>query len=84
MLAATAREAGAPLPVCFLHDVGWPYGRRDLYYAPERIPEEFRQPWAQKGLRLRPARGAHRSARARRVQPEDEQRARRRAGRATA
>ena len=53
MLAATAREAGAPLPVCFLHDVGWPYGRRDLYYAPERIPEEFRQPWAQKGLRLR-------------------------------
>ncbi|HEX8931203.1 MAG TPA: SRPBCC family protein, partial [Actinomycetota bacterium] len=36
--AATAGEAGAPLPVCFLHDVGWPYGRRDLYYAPERIP----------------------------------------------
>ena len=50
MLAATAREAGAPLPVCFLHDVGWPYGRRDLYYAPERIPEEFRQPWARRGI----------------------------------
>jgi hypothetical protein len=50
MLAATAREAGTPLPLLFMHDVGWPYGRRDLYYAPERIPEEFRQPYAQKGL----------------------------------
>ena len=53
MLAATAREAGAPLPILILHDVGWPYGRRDLYYAPDRIPEEFRQPYAQKGIRLR-------------------------------
>jgi len=53
MLAATARDAGAPLPVMFLHDVGWPYGRRDLYYAPERIPDEHRQPYAQKGIRLR-------------------------------
>jgi hypothetical protein len=53
MLAASAREAGAPLPLLFLHDVGWPYGRRDLYYAPERIPEQYRQPYAMKGLRLR-------------------------------
>jgi len=53
LLAATARAAGAPLPLLFLHDVGWPYGRRDLYYAPERIPDEHRQPWAQRGLRLR-------------------------------
>ena len=37
-------------PVVCLHDIGWPYGRRDLYYAPERIPTEFRQPYAQKGL----------------------------------
>ena len=51
MLAATARAAGAPLPVLIMHDVGWPYGRRDLYYAPERIPEEFRQPYAQRGMR---------------------------------
>ena len=42
MLAATARDAGAPLPLLIMHDVCWPYGRRDLYYAPERIPEEFR------------------------------------------
>jgi Macrocin-O-methyltransferase (TylF)/Methyltransferase domain len=53
LLAATARKAGTRLPIVVLHDVGWPYGRRDLYYAPERIPEKFRQPYAQKGIRLR-------------------------------
>jgi hypothetical protein len=37
------RAAGSPLLV-FLHDAGWPWGRRDLYYAPERIPVEFRHP----------------------------------------
>jgi cephalosporin hydroxylase len=50
LLSATAREAGAPLPVFILHDVGWPYGRRDLYYTPEQIPEEFRQPYDQRGM----------------------------------
>jgi cephalosporin hydroxylase/predicted O-methyltransferase YrrM/glycosyltransferase involved in cell wall biosynthesis len=51
MLRETATNAGAPLPVLILHDVGWPYGRRDLYYAPEQVPEEFRQPYAQGGIR---------------------------------
>ncbi len=51
MLAKSARDAGAPLPILILHDVCWPYGRRDLYYAPERIPEEFRQPYAMQGIR---------------------------------
>jgi cephalosporin hydroxylase len=50
-LATTAREAGARLPVLILHDVCWPYGRRDLYYAPEQIPDEFRQPYERKGMR---------------------------------
>jgi hypothetical protein len=27
-----------------LHDVGWPWARRDQYCAPERIPEAFRHP----------------------------------------
>ncbi len=36
------RMAARPLLV-FLHDVGWPWARRDLYYAPDRIPGEFRQ-----------------------------------------
>ncbi|MGH9025873.1 MAG: CmcI family methyltransferase [Acidimicrobiia bacterium] len=50
MLREAARKEGAPFPVLVMHDVGWPYGRRDLYYAPERIPNEFRQPYAQQGL----------------------------------
>jgi hypothetical protein len=33
----------------FLHDVGWPYGRRDLYHTPESIPKEFRHPYAKSG-----------------------------------
>jgi cephalosporin hydroxylase/predicted O-methyltransferase YrrM len=52
MLDDAARRAGRPLPLLVLHDVCWPYGRRDLYYAPERIPEEFRQPYARRGMRM--------------------------------
>jgi hypothetical protein len=37
------RRAGRPLLV-LLHDIDWPWARRDLYYAPERIPEAYRQP----------------------------------------
>ena len=51
MLAEVARTAGAPLPLLVLHDVGWPYGRRDVYYSPEQIPAEFRQPYAHGGMR---------------------------------
>jgi hypothetical protein len=36
--------------VIFMHDTGWPYGRRDMYYLPETIPSEFRQPYARKGI----------------------------------
>ena len=32
------------LPLLLFHDVGWPNARRDIYYAPERIPEHERQP----------------------------------------
>ncbi len=41
---------GSTSPLVLLHDVGWPYGRRDLYYAPERIPDEFRHPFATGGM----------------------------------
>jgi cephalosporin hydroxylase/GT2 family glycosyltransferase len=51
VLADTAQRSGAPLPVLVMHDVTWPYGRRDLYYAPERIPPEFRQPYRRAGMR---------------------------------
>src|SRR6476469_6119226 len=50
MLSDVARKDDQPLPLMLLHDVGWPYGRRDLYYAPEQIPDEFRQPYAQAGM----------------------------------
>ncbi|PKL71102.1 MAG: hypothetical protein CVV29_12395, partial [Methanobacteriales archaeon HGW-Methanobacteriales-2] len=41
---------GKNFPLVFLHDVGWPYGRRDLYYNPENIPKYFRHPYKQLGL----------------------------------
>jgi hypothetical protein len=37
-------------PTVFLHDIGWPYGRRDLYYNPGDIPRKFRKPYAKKGI----------------------------------
>ncbi len=37
--------ADAPAPVAVLHDVSWPAGRRDSYYAPDDVPAEHRQPF---------------------------------------
>jgi cephalosporin hydroxylase len=51
LLAGVSGAAGAPLPVCICHDVGWPYGRRDLYYDPDTIPAEHRHPWRRAGIR---------------------------------
>jgi len=34
----------------FFHDVGWPYGRRDLYYQPDTIPDAFRHAYARNGI----------------------------------
>jgi hypothetical protein len=42
---------GKKFPLVFLHDVGWPYARRDGYYNPKDIPEKFRQPYKQAGMR---------------------------------
>ena len=51
LLRETSRREGRPLPVLVLHDVCWPYGRRDLYYEPSQIPAEFRQPYDRRGMR---------------------------------
>ena len=51
LLSDTARAAGRPAPLLMLHDVAWPYGRRDLYEQPSRVPEEFRQQYARGGVR---------------------------------
>jgi hypothetical protein len=37
-------------PLTFVHDIEWPYGRRDMYYAPERVPADSRQPYARLGI----------------------------------
>jgi GT2 family glycosyltransferase len=37
-------------PVILLHDIGWPYGRRDLYYDPPSIPQVHRQPHTRMGI----------------------------------
>jgi GT2 family glycosyltransferase/glycosyltransferase involved in cell wall biosynthesis len=44
-----ASTAGT-FPLVLLHDVGWPYGRRDLYYDPATIPAAARHPWRRAGL----------------------------------
>ena len=41
-IARTARS-----PIIFMHDVGWPWGRRDMYYLPTTVPEEARHPWSE-------------------------------------
>ncbi len=50
-----SRELGAIDAVCrrdekpllaFLHDVSWPCARRDMYYAPDRIPEGERHDYS--------------------------------------
>lgn len=39
---------GKPM-LAFLHDVAWPCGRRDFYYAPQRIPAEYRHAYDYQG-----------------------------------
>ena len=40
------RAPDARPPLLMFHDVCWPHGRRDDYFAAELIPEEFRRPVA--------------------------------------
>ncbi len=42
-LAAIGEGTAADrFPLLIFHDVGWPHGRRDSFYVPERIPEDER------------------------------------------
>ena len=40
-IRAACERDGKPL-LAFLHDIAWPAARRDMYYAPDQIPAEFR------------------------------------------
>ncbi len=52
-LERRAREDEREAPVVLAHDIGWPYGRRDLYYDPQSIPEAHRHPHARQGIKPR-------------------------------
>ncbi len=71
------RAAEGELPLLIFHDVCWPHGRRDDYYAVERIPPEHRQPIAEGGglhpdeLGIRPGALPYRAAAAREGGPRN-------------
>jgi Methyltransferase domain len=44
---------GAELPLLLFHDVAWPHARRDNYFMPDGIPQEYRHPMT-KGAALFP------------------------------
>ncbi len=44
-------ERCVEFPLVVLHDIFWPFGRRDMYYGPETIPEPYRKPHEPKGVR---------------------------------
>jgi hypothetical protein len=50
LIERLAIERGHTPPLILLHDIAWPYGRRDLYYDPDAIPAEHRQPFAKRGI----------------------------------
>lgn len=50
MIERLCDERSRRFPLVMLHDIGWPYGRRDLYYDPDSIPEEHRKPYQRKGM----------------------------------
>src|SRR5215213_2348339 len=50
MIERLCDERGQQFPLVLLHDIGWPYGRRDLYYEPDSIPDEYRKPYEKKGM----------------------------------
>ena len=50
LIEKTCEDFSQDFPLVMLHDIGWPYGRRDLYYDPGTIPEECRHPYEKKGI----------------------------------
>jgi hypothetical protein len=41
----TVSRADGHLPLILLHDVGWPWGRRDIYYSPRDLPAHAVRPY---------------------------------------
>jgi len=49
-IARLAAEDDKPFPLTLMHDVDFPYADRDMYYFPDTIPPEYRQPTGQGGM----------------------------------
>jgi hypothetical protein len=49
-LRARAEEMRRGFPVVLVGNTGWPFGRRDSYDDPQRIPESFRHPHERAGI----------------------------------
>jgi hypothetical protein len=49
LIVRASTNAGAkPVnPLIFVHDVSWPWGRRDMYYQPDALPAEARHPYSE-------------------------------------
>ena len=41
----TVSRTGGHLPLILLHDVGWPWGHRDIYYSPTALPADAVRPY---------------------------------------
>jgi len=50
LMFARASETDALPPICIMHDVGWPYARRDMYYNPNDVPQAQRHAYAYRGM----------------------------------
>ena len=51
-IARTSAGLGRPFPLTLMHDVEFPYADRDMYYFPETVHEEHRQPTGLGGVAL--------------------------------
>lgn len=49
-LIGAAERAGRPAPLAIVHNVHWPFGRRDGYHDPTAIPEAHRHAHSDLGL----------------------------------
>jgi hypothetical protein len=49
-LFARAVECGVAPPLIIMHDMAWPYARRDMYYDPDPIPFNDRHHFATRGM----------------------------------
>ena len=49
-LKIISKQSGDDFPLVFIHDIAWPYGRRDLYYNPNNIPTAYLNEYKQEAI----------------------------------